>query len=135
MIVLMICVPLSLSAAWSDEPPVMILELNKLENRSGTCRMYFLIINQTPYHYKSLEFDLVVFDNQGIVERRLGIAFAPLPPKKTSLRVFDIQNLDCARIGHMLINDVLKCDGAENQIEDCLSFIETKTRAGVPLID
>lgn len=112
----------------------LTVELNKLEDQGKACRAYLLFENGTGHAFSSLRLDLVMFDADGVVARRLAVEGAPLAEGKTSLKVFDVQDVPCAGIGRILINDVLACaDGAEKR-EDCLGEIRATSRAATPLI-
>ncbi|WP_416899443.1 MAG: Tat pathway signal sequence domain protein [Minwuia sp.] len=110
------------------------LELNKLEQQGDSCRAYVLLQNGSQQDFSSLRLDLVMFDGEGIVAQRLALETAPLPPAKTSLKVFDIAGLACASIGRILLNDVLACDSAAGAVEDCLGLIDVSARGELSLI-
>ena len=78
--------------------------------------------------------DLVMFDADGIVAKRLAVQTAPLAAGKTSLKVFDMTGLPCEQVGRLLSNDVMDCidtDGARN---DCLGLLSASQRGAVPFI-
>jgi hypothetical protein len=110
------------------------VELNKLEPAGGACRAYLVLRNASGQAFETLKLDLVMFDGDGVVARRLAVETAPLPAGKTSLRVFDIADLGCDAVGRILLNDVLACGGAQGAYEACLTRLETSARGAVPLI-
>lgn len=110
------------------------LELNKLEQRDGACRAYVVIENGTASRFDTLSFDLVMFDRTGVVAERLALETAPLPPAKTSLKVFDVPGLPCESVGRVLVNEVLACGDEQGAREDCLSRVETSARGDLALI-
>lgn len=116
------------------EPAGLAVELNKLEDRGAACRAYLLFENRTGRAYRALKLDLVMFDGDGIVVRRLAVEGAPLADSKTSLRVFDVRDVACADIGRILVNDVLACQGAGGGYDDCLAAIRTTSRSRAKLI-
>ena len=59
---------------------------------------------------------------------------APLPRDKISLKVFDIAGLACDRIGRLLLNDVLACEGDGVAAPDCLSLLAVRSRGDVPFV-
>src|SRR5699024_11791129 len=69
------------------------VELNKLQPEQDACRAYLVTQNLTDTQFDSLQLDIVMFDNDGIVAKRLVVEVAQLPPGKTSLKVFDIKDL------------------------------------------
>ena len=109
-------------------------ELNKLEPSNGDCRAYLVLENKSPGHFAVLMLDMVIFGSDGIVERRLAVQVAPLPPGKTSLRVFELGGLPCERVGRLLLNDVMDCTDGQGSRDDCLALFTTSTRTSIPFI-
>ena len=107
------------------------VELNRLEPRGEACRTYLLIENAGAADYKSLRLDLFVLDKGGVIAQRLAVDVAPLPPKKTSVKLFDFPATPCENFGRVLLNGVIGCeaDGAERN--DCLAAIETASKTPV----
>jgi hypothetical protein len=98
------------------------IELNKLEPLpasaavpgtspapSAGCRVYVVVTNPDPEPISQLRLDLVLFGTDGVIDRRIALDLAPLAPRKTSVRLFDLQGQPCDGIGRVLINDVLGC--------------------------
>jgi hypothetical protein len=110
------------------------VELNKLEAVGDACRAYLVLSNGTGVAFKSLKLDLVMFDPDGIVQRRLAVETAPVSAGKTSLKVFDISGANCAGIGRILLNGVLSCAGKTAKRDDCLSLVTVSSRAKQALI-
>ena len=111
------------------------VELNKLEPSNGDCRAYLVLENKSSSGFEALKIDIVIFGTDGIVERRLAVQTAPLPPGKTSLKVFDMGGLSCERIGRLLLNDVLDCTDGAGTRDDCLALLTTSARTAVPFIE
>lgn len=110
------------------------VELNKLEPHGEACRAYLVLENATGSAFEELKLDLVLFDTDGVVARRLAVEMAPLPAGKTSLKVFDISGLACDAIGRVLLNDVLACADAAGAREDCLALVSPTARGAVRFI-
>jgi hypothetical protein len=110
------------------------LELNKLEPASEACRSYVVLQNRTGTAFQTLKLDLVMFDVEGVVAKRLALETAPLPADKTSLKVFDIGGMACEQVGRILLNDVLECAGAEGPQQGCLGLIDVSARGELSLI-
>lgn len=99
------------------------VELNKLEPNGGACRAYLVLENLTESAFETLKLDLVLFDSDGVVARRLAVETAPLPAGKTSLKVFDIAGLECPALGRVLLNDVMSCADAGGTRDGCLDLL------------
>jgi hypothetical protein len=110
------------------------IELNKLEPNGEACRAYLVLKNGSEVAFRSMKLDLVMFDSDGVVARRLAVQAAPLPAGKTSLKVFDITGHDCGGIGSILLNDVLACEPAAETGGDCLDLVAASARGTVPFI-
>ncbi|MGB7757092.1 MAG: hypothetical protein WBL23_13605 [Salinisphaera sp.] len=116
------------------------VELNKLTSVDNACRAYLVTQNLTDSAFDSFKLDVVMFDNNGIVAKRLAVQLGPMPAGKTSLKVFDIPGLACKQIGQLLLNDVLQCtvnngNGPPKERHDCLSLISVSQRGRVPFIE
>ena len=121
------------ATAWGAESGVSV-ELNKLEPTGDACRAYFVLVNRSDSVFRTLKLDLVMFDRDGIVTRRLAAEVGPLPLGKTSLKVFDMENLPCTDLGRLLLNDVTACGDASGARDDCLALLSVATRSSVPFI-
>ena len=105
------------------------VELNRLEPAGEACRAYMLVDNGRGPALKSLKVDLFAFDTEGVAQKRLAVELGPVQEKKTVVRLFDFAGLACPKIGRILLNDVLACEGgAEASRESCLERIETATK-------
>lgn len=125
-------IPAFAQAPAEDSASEIKIELNRLEPAGESCRTFLLVDNRGPA-LKSLKTDLFAFDTDGIAQKRLAVELGPITEKKTMVRLFEIQGLACPKIGRLLLNDVLACDGADVTRESCLSRIKTSSKAGVEL--
>ena len=109
------------------------VELNKLEPQDNACRVYLVFENQTAQSFSGLTLDLVMFDQEGIISKRLAVNAAPLPANKTSVKLFDIEEVACSDIGRILINDALDCHNTSGTVQDCVTLIKPSSRGNVAL--
>ena len=68
------------AAIGSDES--LLVELNKLEPNEGDCRAYLVLENGSTSAFESLKLDVVVFDTDGIVAKRLAVEGGPAAARK-----------------------------------------------------
>jgi hypothetical protein len=124
---------LSLAAcAWSALAAESVrVELNKLEPQDNACRAYLVFENQTAQSFSGLTLDLVMFDQEGVISKRLAVNAAPLPADKTSVKLFDIEDVACTDIGRILINDALDCQNTSGTVQDCVTLIKPSSRGEV----
>ncbi len=128
-----IAITLLTSAAQAADTNVSI-ELNKLEPNGDACRAYLVLENGTARSFEALKLDLVMFDTDGIVAKRLAVQTAPLSAGKTSLKVFDMTGLSCERVGRLLLNNVMDCADTDGARDDCLALLSASQRGAVPFI-
>lgn len=131
-----VCLSASLAvapaSAQEDKPVPLRLELNRLEPAGDACRTYLLVDNSRGPALKSLKVDLFAFDTEGIAQKRLAVELGPVQEKKTVVRLFDFPQLACPKVGRVLLNDVLACEGGDSGRETCLERIETESKASAP---
>lgn len=114
--------------------PSLPIELNKLEQRENdACRAYMVFQNKLGEAISALRLDLILFRTDGIIETRLALDAGRMPDQKTVVKLFDIPGLSCADIGQMLLNSVLQCETATGARDDCISLVETSSRAEASL--
>jgi hypothetical protein len=117
------------------EPPSTIgVELNRLEDQGGNCRVYLVITNPGAAEFSGLALDLVVFDRGGTIMRRLAAEVAPLRPAKTSVKVFDISETACGATGSILVNNVIHCRGKSGDVSGCVDRLSTSSKLAVTLL-
>jgi hypothetical protein len=113
-------------------PPATTVELNRLEDVGGGCRLTLVVANPGPQRFEQLKLDLVLFDAGGVVARRLAVETGPVRPNKTVVRLFEAADLACAGIGRLLLNDVVACEGDTGPLTGCVDRLVTASRAAVP---
>ncbi len=93
-------------------PPLLRIELNKIEAAGENCRTYLLVDNQKGESWRSMKLDLFALDTVGVAAKRLAVEVGPIPSRKTLIKLFGFPGLSCSRFGRILLNDVLTCEGA-----------------------
>lgn len=121
-------------AAAAQDAGALRVELNKLEPQKGACRAYLVFENETGNAFSGLTLDLILFNGDGIIARRVAVNAAPLPAGKTSVKLFDMEGLTCDAIGRILINGVLACEDESGPRTNCAALIEPASRADASLI-
>lgn len=128
-------VPAAVEAAPAAAPAAdaILIELNKLEPQADACRAYLVLNNPAGPDITDLKLDLILFNQEQVIERRIAVGLSPLLAGKTTVKLFDIQGQDCARIGSVLINEVMSCNSAEGAVPDCTKLIAPSSRVGAKL--
>jgi len=114
-------------------PAAPALELNRLQAVEGGCRLHVVVSNPEDRRHDTFQLDLVVFDGDGVIARRIALDASPVRPRKTSVYAFDVEGLDCKRIGRVLLNDVIGCAPGEGG-GDCVAAVSVSSRAGVDFV-
>ncbi|PWR23486.1 Tat pathway signal sequence domain protein [Zavarzinia compransoris] len=107
--------------------------MNKLEPQAEACRAYLVLNNPAGPDITDLKLDLILFNQDQVIERRIAVGLSPLPAGKTTVKLFDIQGQDCARVGSVLINEVMACNSTEGAVPDCTKRIAPSSRVGAKL--
>ncbi len=89
--------------------------------------------NDSATQFQAVKLDLVLFQQDGVIGRRFAIDLAPLKPQKRTVKLFDLDELACDRIGSLLINDVVECKTADGPLDDCLAGLSVKSLTNVQL--
>jgi hypothetical protein len=101
------------------------LELNAVDNVDNRCRLTFLIENKTSASIDTIKLDLALFNQQGVIQRRMVTEMGPVRPKRTNVRTFPTDT-DCAQIGSILVNDVTACAPADANA--CMDGLDLSSR-------
>ena len=117
----------------AQSPKALTVELNKLEPQGNGCRAYVVVQNDDDIAYKAFKLDLVLFQTDGIIGRRFAMDLAPLKPKKRTVKLFDLDDIACDKIGSFLINDVVDCKSETRGMENCLAGTTVKSLGNVEL--
>lgn len=127
---------LSVSASLAQTSPApsgtFSLELNRLDGGGGDCRVTLVEKNGTSAAFATLKLDLVVFDAEGIVAKRVGVDAGPLKAGRTVVKTFDLKGIACDSVGRLLINDVLACEAEGIAADACLDLVEPRSRVAAP---
>lgn len=134
LLVLLTALLTGLPAVVAAEDGVISVELNKLEPQGDACRAYLVMENGTGEAFESLRLDLVMFDGDGIIAKRLAVETAPLAAGRTQVKVFGIGDVACGDIGRVLLNGVLACADAGGERDDCMGRLTTASKTDVPFI-
>ena len=111
------------------------VELNKLEPmEAGGCRVYFVFRNRTGETFSRFEMALALFDGAGVVDRLLTVDAAPLPPARTTLKLFEVPGLACTAVSEVLLHDLPACAMANRAQTDCFGLLDLGSKAAVPLV-
>lgn len=76
---------------------------------------------------------LAILDSNGVIDRLLSIDAAPLPVRRTVLKLFEIPGLGCEEISEVLLHDMTACRPQNSDPIDCFPILalESKTAAAL----
>ncbi len=112
----------------------LTVELNKLEDVEGGCQTFFLFRNETGQSFESFEMSLAILTADGIIDRLLTIDASPIPAGRTTLKLFEIPDMQCTRIGEVLLHDIGSCRPQNGAEMDCFSILGLTSRASAQLV-
>ena len=116
-----LCMAASVAAAADQNIRV---ELNSLDGTETQCRLTFVIENKSAA-LDSLKLDLVVFNTESIVYRRILTELGPVRAGRTMVKTFAIES-KCAQVGAVLVNDVSAC--VPGEATACLDGLALSSR-------
>jgi hypothetical protein len=109
--------------------PSLTIELNALQASDRGCRFTFVVTNRLGAELSNAAFELVLFDQAGMVSRITVVDFKDLPEGKTKVRQFDFSGIDCAKLGRILVNDATQCAGTGIEPKACVRYLKTLNRS------
>ncbi|MFT3673482.1 hypothetical protein [Aestuariivirga sp.] len=119
------------AAPVAAQPPKVALELNKSEDIAGKCRIYFVTREQSGTRLDTQKTEIIVFQKDGAIGRKVLVELGPVRANKTSVKVFDL-DLPCSELASVLINDVSEC-GPNQKTEECLEGLTPSSRISIML--
>lgn len=101
------------------------VELNAAQPSEGRCLLTFVAENKVQANLDVLKLDLVVFNTEGVIQRRLLAEMGPLRGGKTMVRTYPV-DIDCPQIGSLLVNEIAACTPGER--DACLDGLGLASR-------
>ena len=86
------------------------LDLNRLDDSGGACRLTFVADNALA-PLSSMVVETVLFDRAGRVAALMLFDFGALPMERRRVRQFDVAGIACADVAQVLVNGVSACSG------------------------
>ncbi|MEM8688174.1 MAG: hypothetical protein AAGF81_12640 [Pseudomonadota bacterium] len=83
---------------------------------------------------KDASLELVVFLQDGTIDRFVQISTGRLPARKTRAKQFDFDKLDCAKVEKVLLNDVKACEGESLTPALCLGKLNVSGGTSIKFI-
>lgn len=124
---------LAATGAALADPPKLDVELNKLEAQEKGCRAFFVVNNPTTAEFDSYKLDLVLFQPDGVINKRVIVNLAPVRGQKKTVKQFDIEGTPCDQLGSLLVNDVTECKAPGGPVDGCLAGLNLTTLTKVQL--
>ena len=100
----------------------------------GGCTGTLLFRNELGATLDRFNLDLFLFDDSGVITRRITIDMAPLRNGKTSVGLFRLIDGPCAGLSRVLVNDIPSCRAEHGSAVDCLAGLSVSSRSAVELI-
>ena len=94
----------------------------------------FVFQNKLGAGLDSFNVELILFDKDGVIVRRLVTAIASMPNGKTRVAVFRLHDGPCTGLSRVLVNDILSCRAEGNGELDCLAGLSVMSRSAIDLV-
>ena len=107
------------------------LELNAARDVEGTCRLIFVVTNNTGADLGDLAYEVVMFDSEGTVDELLTFGFGDMGKGRTKVRTFIIGEKSCGDIGRVLVNGEAACATADGGAGSCMNGLVTSSRTDI----
>ena len=104
------------------------LQLNSVQTIENSCRLTFVVDNQTEKDISELVFETVLFSQQGEVIFFTLFDFGEVPYGIPRVRQFDVPSYSCEDVNQVLINGIDKCVFINSGVEECRLKLETSSR-------
>lgn len=113
----------------------LTIELNTLQPAQGGCRLSFVAASTLESDIEKVSYEMVLFDQGGLVERITLFDFRDIPAGKTRVRQFDLPGTECKAISRVLVNDAKACTGPDLDPAACMRQLKTATKSSVAFSD
>ena len=121
-------------AGWAQDGQLTV-ELNKFEEMdSGDCRAFFLFRNQTGMSFEGFEMSLAILDRDGVIDSLLSIDAAPLPVARTTLKLFEIPQIQCGAVSEILLHEITSCKPQNADEMDCFDILDLGSKTPAALV-
>lgn len=105
------------------------MELNKIEEEQGRCMAYLLFRNDSQMDITEFEAEMLIFDTDFVIQRRIAVNAAPIFASKTSVKLFELAGVACKDVGQILLNDFYSCTAGGVRLPRCLQMVTVSSRA------
>ena len=95
------------------------VELNKITQEETTCAIIFVTKNDAEEKLDNVKFELVFFDQSGLVKNMNVFGFGNLPASRTLVKRFRMKHTKCDDISRILINGSPICGADSAKTEQC----------------
>ena len=106
------------------------VELNKVETTEVGCQTYFVIHNRSGHDFDHIGFEVVLFNTEDIIIRRLRFDVAPLKNGRREVPIFVIDPSPCEQIGHILFDKFHECRSSTGDVV-CIDILDLSSRAPI----
>jgi hypothetical protein len=101
------------------------VELNSGETAQNQCRLTFVVENKGEAPIDVLKLDLVVFNRENRVHRRMVTEMGPVRGAKTIVKTYSVDGA-CTEIRSILVNDIPACAPAKPEV--CIDSLALSSR-------
>lgn len=77
---------------------------------------------------------LAILDSDGIIDRLLTIDAAPIEATRTTLKLFEVPEIECGAISEILLHELASCRPQNGEEIDCFPQLNLLSRTSAPLV-
>lgn len=126
------CLALASPAGAQDKQAPLALELNAASTEGEACKLTFVATNRSATALARADYELAIFDAQGIISSLTVLQFGPLAGGKTRVLQFNLPGLPCEEMTRIVVNGAPSClDAAGGASDTCMSGLETSSRSAI----
>lgn len=107
------------------------MELNRLEQNGEACRLTFVIRNDLGADLSGSGFEMVIFDDDGLVKLMTVFDFGALQSGKTVVKRFELPDTGCQSVSRILVNSAARCSGSGIDAAQCAAALRTANRSNI----
>ena len=120
-------------AAVAEETPTLNIELNAADTLDDTCRLTFVLKNGLGQDVDQLVAETVLFSDQGQVLLLTLFDFGQLPAGRPRVRQFQVPDIACDGLGHVLVNGADSCLIGGAEVTTCQDALSPSSRIRIRL--
>ena len=115
--------------------PGLELELNKIEQAEGGCRLTFKSTNRFATKLNSFSVEVYLLDSKGVALQSVQFSFGAIASGKARFAKFDLKDRQCGEIGGIFVNEFKSCQGETEMAQQCRDTLSLNNLTAIKFSD